>query len=85
MHNDFRGKINGGAATPAMIKLFEISEEEEDLDESRRDIFHHIVVKLLFVARRGRPDIDLTILYLCGRVDGSTTDDWNKLRRLLPS
>ena len=79
----FGEKLNGGAATPATTKLFETSDEAEDLDEEKKDIFHHIVAKLLFVAKRGRPDIDLAISYLCGRVDRSTTEDWGKLRRLL--
>ena len=79
----FGEHFNGVAATPATTKLFEVNEGENILDEQRRDIFHHIVAKLLFVAKRGRPDIDLTISYLCGRVDKSTEEDCGKLRRLL--
>ena len=41
------------------------------------------MAKLLFVFKRARPDIDLTISFLCSRVDKSTVEDWNKLRRLL--
>ena len=79
----FGEAFNGGAKTPAQGNLFESSDEAEKLSEDKAEVFHHIVAKLLFVAKRARPDIDLAISYLCGRVDRSTTEDWTKLRRLL--
>jgi len=41
------------------------------------------VAKLLYVAKRGRIDIQLTIAFLCTRVSCSTKQDWNKLKRVL--
>ena len=41
------------------------------------------MAKLLYVAKRARPDIDLTIAFLCTRVSKSTKENWEKLRRLL--
>ena len=79
----FGEAFNGGAKTPAQADLFKSSEEAEKLSEEKAEIFHHVVAKLLFVAKRVRPDIDLVISYLCGGVDRSTTEDWGKLRRLL--
>ena len=35
------------------------------------------------MAKRGQSDIDFKILYLSGKVDKSTVEDWSKLRRLL--
>ena len=46
-------------------------------------MFHHIVSKLLYVSKRARIDIDLTILFLFTRVSKSTQNDWDELRRLL--
>ena len=37
----------------------------------------------LFVTKRARLDIALTIAFLCTRVSKSTIQDWNKLTRLL--
>ena len=54
-----------------------------DLNEERRDMFHHIVAKLLYVSKRARVDIDLAVSFLCTRVSKSTEDDWDNLRRLL--
>ena len=35
------------------------------------------------MSKRARPDLDLTISFLCTRVAKSTTEDWDKLRRLI--
>ena len=42
-----------------------MNEEEVELDKARKEVFHHIVAKLLFVAKRVKPDIDLTIYHSC--------------------
>jgi hypothetical protein len=79
----YEEEINKYAATPAKGKLFEVDSTSKPLDEKRADIFHHIVSKLLYVSKRARLDIDLTITFLCTRVSCSMEEDWNKLRRLL--
>ena len=69
--------------TPAKQDLFKIDKESWELDEKQSDLFHHIVAKLLFVAKRARLDIDLAISFLCTRVSCSTVQDWEKLGRVL--
>ena len=76
-------EINGIANSPAKTTLFQINEEDERLDEEKAEIFHHIVAKLLFVAKRARLDIDQAVSFLCTRVSMSTSRDWDKLKRLL--
>ena len=41
------------------------------------------MAKGLFVAKRARPDIMVTIAFLCTRVRETTEEDWSKLVRLL--
>ena len=77
------GVLEGKANSPAKNGLFIVSEEAEDLDEKEAEYFHHIVAKLLYVSKRARLDVDLTVSFLCTRVTKSTTEDWEKLRRLL--
>ena len=57
--------------------------EEKLLESERADVFHTIVAKGLFVVKRARPDIMMTIAFLCTRVRGPTEDDWKKLVRLI--
>ena len=70
MHRNIRVKIQWGHNNfTAKHNLFEIDEGAKRLSERSSNIFHHIVAKLLFVSKRARPDIDLTISFLCSRVD----------------
>ena len=69
--------------TPGGSDLFEVDDKAEGLNKENSDTFHHIVAKLLFVAKRARLDIEPTISFLCTRVSKSTTQDWIKLGRLL--
>ena len=46
-------------------------------------MFHSYVAKLLFAAKRARPDLQTAIAFLCTRVKSPDTDDWKKLVRVL--
>ena len=60
--------------TPAKHDLFGI-DYVKTVYEEKMEIFRHIVVKLLFVSKRVRVDIDLEISSLCTRVSKSTEQD----------
>ena len=79
----FGEDVTMGATTPATRSLFEVNENLTLLDPKKAELFHHIVAKLLFVARRARIDLQLPIAFLCTRVSKSTEEDWEKLRRVL--
>ena len=69
--------------TPAAEHLFDVDTNSDIINDSKKEIFHHIVAKLLFVSTRGRPDIQVAISFLTSRVASPTTDDWKKLARVL--
>ena len=71
------------ARSPAADHLFEVNEEATKLDKSKAETFHTMVAKALFVCMRARPDITLTVAFLCTRVKAPDEDDWKKLIRLL--
>jgi hypothetical protein len=71
------------AKTPAANHLFAVNEDCEKLSEQLREKFHSIVAKLLYVAKRVRPDILTAISFLSRRVRVADMDDWKKLKRLL--
>ena len=75
--------INSSATTPANRHLHDVDEEAELLTEEKAERFHHIVAKLLHVAKRARLDIEPTVAFLCRRVQEPTIEDWRKLKRLL--
>ena len=65
--------------SPMSTFLFDVNDSKERLPREKADLFHRIVAKLLFVCTRRRPDIQLTILFLCTRTTKSDADDWKKL------
>jgi len=70
------------AATPAADHLFTVRESPKLSPEDAKR-FHSIVAKLLYLAKRTRPDILTTVIFLTSRVQDSTEDDNSKLHRLL--
>eukprot|EP00980_Cylindrotheca_fusiformis_P003695 scaffold819_cov157-Cylindrotheca_fusiformis.AAC.2 len=71
------------AVTPATNSLFKINPDATKLPEEKRELLHSLTAKLLFVSKRARPDIQVPISFLTGRVTKADDDDWKKLKRLL--
>ena len=70
-------------SSPSNNELFEISDDDVPLAEQDRKLFHTIVAKLLYLGKRIRPDILLTVGFLCTRVTKATERDKIKLQRLI--
>ena len=64
----------GSAVTPATNSLFEKG-DGKPVDDAKKEVFHRIIVKGLFVANRSRPDITPTVSVLCGRVRDPNKND----------
>jgi hypothetical protein len=80
---DFGEDLSKKTSTPATKRLHFVNVRSPKLDEEKATKFHSIVSKLLWTAKRGRPDIDTTISFLCTRVSKCTREDWYKLKRVL--
>ena len=76
-------QVTKSASTPANSKLFEIFESSPLLDEDKAMEFHSRVAKLLYLAKRARPDILLAISFLTTRIMSPTEQDYSKLDRIL--
>jgi hypothetical protein len=61
--------------TPASQYLFDVDEKCAKINESDRKNLHSIVAKLLFVAKRARPDTQVPIAFLTSRVMNANEDD----------
>jgi hypothetical protein len=75
--------MSNTATSPAADHLFQIIDGIELLDEAQSDFFHATVAKLLFLCKRGRPDIQTAIAFLCTRVQQPSKHDYNKLARVI--
>ena len=79
---DMDSIIPGTCETPASKELFQIGDTKL-VDDNTREFFHSTVARLLYLAKRVRPDILLTISYLAKRVQHPNEDDYKKLCRLV--
>jgi hypothetical protein len=83
--NDMLGScgIEGVSKTPAGNSLFECDEGGSQLNKDEADWFHRQVAKLLYLAKRTKPECLTAVAYLATRVTKSTESDKQKLIRLL--
>jgi hypothetical protein len=72
-------------ATAAPDNLFEVDEDAVKPDQARAKAFHNITAKGIYVTKRVRPNISLSIAFLTliTRVKGPDIDDWHKLCHLV--
>jgi hypothetical protein len=80
---DFAAEIKGEAATPAANDLFTVDKESIRLADNEREYFHSLTAKLLYPAKRARPDLLLAISFLARRVKQPTAQDLQKLHRVV--
>ena len=67
--------VTGKVANPGNNLFFKVKSNSKELSEKKSDIFHSTVAKLLFTGKRGRPDLEPYIAYLCTRVSKSNDGD----------
>jgi hypothetical protein len=81
--HDVPEDMNGVAATPAGHHLFRVNECPSPLNIETAKVFVHVVMQLLYLSQKGRPDIRTAISFLCGRLQKPDIDDYKKLTRVV--
>ena len=54
----FGEELEGGVTSPAQHHIFQLDEDVEPLDKNKKEIFHSVTAKLLYLVKRARPDIE---------------------------
>jgi hypothetical protein len=76
--------MDGEAVNPAAEHLFTAKNENPvSLDEATLQMFHTNTAKLLFLSKRGRPDVQPAVAYLTTLVKSPDEDDYKKLSRVM--
>ena len=60
--------MNGTAVTSAFANLFKVNNNSMNLNTEMADYFHSVTTRLLFESKRARPNIEVEVVLLCGRV-----------------
>ena len=79
----FPDKLRQAVASPARPDLFSVDHSSSLLPLEKSELFHIIVMKLMWVSQRCRLDINTAIAFLSTRVSQPTEQDWLKLKRVL--
>jgi hypothetical protein len=75
--------LKGTGSTPAGNYLFHVNPNCKLLDTETAAIYHHLTAKLLYLAKRTRPDLLTAVSFLCTCVQAPDEDNWKKLGRCL--
>jgi hypothetical protein len=75
--------VQGTATTPAGEQLFETRDTAQKATEEERKWFHTHTAKMLYLAKRVRPECLTAVSFLSTRVSQCDADDLKKLTRLL--
>jgi hypothetical protein len=70
-------------ATAAPDDLFKVNDDQVKLGTLKAKNFHSFVAMMLYVTKRARPDMALSIAFLTTRVREPDEDDWRKLDHLI--
>ena len=76
-------EFKGTAVNPAKSKLFSLDHNLPRLSGRRKETFHSVTAKILWISQRSRPDLDTAVSFLCTRVKEATEEDWRKLCRVV--
>jgi hypothetical protein len=80
---DGLNNITGVVGTPATNNLFRVREDSRKLDVDEKEFYHSTIAKLLYLAKRVRPDLLVAISFLVRRVQSPDADDWDKMVRVI--
>jgi hypothetical protein len=75
--------VHTTAKTPAAPWLFEVRDSQPKATPDEAEWFHTHVAKMLWLAKRARPECLVAVSFLSTRVTKCDRDDLNKLKRLL--
>ena len=86
MIDDLNPDMIGNRITAAPDNLFKTSDESDGvrkLNEKEKDYFHSMTARMLYLGKRGRPDVQTAVAFLCTRVREPDVQDYNKLSHLM--
>ena len=71
----FGEELEGKVTSPAQHHQFQVNKNAKPLDKNKKEIFHRVKAKLLYLVKRARTDIETLVSFLTIRVTKSNVDD----------
>ena len=83
MCKEFPEKLDGDTKYPWTEKLFSVDKNSDELDTQSKNSFHTHTMKMMYLAKRARPDVLPAVIFLSTRVKAPTVQDWRKLKKMM--
>ena len=80
---EFGENLDENLTTSAFSHLFIFNEQSEQIYGEKSEIFHLVMVKILYIMKIARPYLETEISFLCRRVSKSDVDDCKNLKRVV--
>ena len=77
----FGEELEGKVTSPVQHHLFQVNKNTEPVDKNKKEIFHSVTSKLLYLVKRARPNLETLVSFLTMRVTKSDVENWKKLKR----
>jgi len=74
-------ELRGCSTTPASSHLFNAEGPSPPLDAHNAKAYYHHTMQLLYIGKRGRPDLQISLSFLTIRVRKPIVTDWRKLAK----
>ena len=74
---------SGSRMTPAPEYLFKVRESDVKLDQTRKEQYHSMAAKCLWLSQHSQNDMQLATGFHCTRVKEPGEDNWKKMKWLL--
>jgi len=83
MGREFPEELDGDTKYPWTEKLFAVDKNSAVLSTESANTFHTHTMKIMYLAKRTRPDVLPAVIFLSSRVKTSTLQDWKKLTKMM--
>ena len=80
---DFGETLKRNLEKSTTLQLFTITSEAKELEDEKKERYHSITAKILWIMKRSRPNLETAVSFLCTRVQCPTKEDWGELMRFL--
>ena len=77
----FGEELEGEVTPPAHHHLFQVNEDADPLDKNKKENFHSVTAKILYLVKQARTDLETLVSFLTMRVTKSNVDNWKKIKR----
>ena len=67
----FGEELEGGVTSPAQHHLFQENKDSKPLNKNKKEKFHSVTAKLMYLVKRARPDLETLLSFLTTRVTKS--------------